>query len=180
MKAIVLTILTLFIIVDNPTTVQIKINYNRTEDNQVWTKRTDQITVKKKGRTIQEIPTDKTGLVEIKKDSINKYGKLDIFMTSSGMQELYLLSVDKKTSNKLEINLPRQYELKEKFAVCPKCHKSDKVMKAIYGDNQSLLRVVKKGDTTYTNKIGKDYFMGTCKAHELNPKWYCDRDDIQF
>jgi hypothetical protein len=181
MKTISTIILILFTSGNHDEVVRLQIEYLRTEDNQVWTNGIDEVTVKKKTRVIQKLFTSKIGLIEIRRDSIRKYGELDLYMTSTGMQELYLLSINSKAREELKIHLPRHYQFRGKFALCPKCNKADKVLRAIYGEGQMLLRKISnRGDTIYTNKIGKDYYMGTCMVHELNPQWYCDRDNIAF
>ena len=181
MKAIVLGLLTTFLLGDTADVTQIKLNYYRTEDNQVWNNGIDELTVKTKGRVIEKILTDKNGLGTIKKDTIKKYKEIDIFLTSIGIEELYLQTIDNSTIDRWEINIPRYYKMKLGRAVCPKCNKTDKVYKAIYGDGQILtLKINDKGDTTYSNISGRNYYMGTCVTNDLNPLWHCERDKIEF
>lgn len=181
MKAIVIGFLTTFLPSDTADVTQIKLNYYRTEDNQVWNKGIDELTIKTKGRVIDKILTDNNGLGTIKKDTIRKYKEIDIFLTSIGVEELYLLTINNSTIDRWEINIPRYYKIKLGRAVCPKCNKSDKVYKAIYGDRQILkLKIDKKGDTTYSNILGRNYYMGTCVTNDLNPLWHCERDKIEF
>ena len=81
MKTIVIVLLTLFFLGDTADVTQIKLNYSRNEDNQVWNNGIDELTIKTKGRILEKIVTDKNGLGTIKKDTIKKYKKIDIFLT---------------------------------------------------------------------------------------------------
>ena len=181
MKAIVIGLWTIFLLGGNVDVTQIKLNYIRTEDNQVWTNGIDELTLKVKGRVIEKILTDKDGVGTIKKDTIKKYKEIDIFLTSVGVEELYLKTIDNSTIDRWEINIPRYYKMKLGRAVCPKCNKTDKVYKAIYGEGQILtLKINDKGDTTYSNISGRNYYMGTCVTNDLNPLWHCERDKIEF
>ena len=181
MKAIVLGLLTTFLLGDTVDVTQIKLNYYRTEDNQVWNNGVDELTVKKNGRVVEKLLTDKNGLGAIKKDTIKKYKEIDIFLTSIGVEELYLQTINNSTIDRWEINIPRYYKMKLGKAVCPKCNKTDKVYKAIYGDGQILtLEINHKGDTIYSNISGRNYYMGTCVSNDLNPLWHCERDKIEF
>lgn len=160
---------------------EIKLDYYRTPDNQVWSNGFDELTLKVRGKQILKVLTDKEGTAKIKKDLLTKYREIDVFLTTVGVEELYLTTIDNHTIDKHIINIPRYYTMRYKRAVCPKCKKVDKVYKAIYGDNQVLkMTVSEKGDTTYSNILGRKYYMGTCVTNEMNPKWYCDRDEIQF
>ena len=181
MKAIVIGLWTIFLLGDTVDVTQIKLNYYRTEDNQVWNNGIDELTLKTKGLVIEKILTDKNGLGTIKKDTIKKYKEIDIFLTSIGVEELYLETIKNSSIDRWEINIPRYYKMKLGRAVCPKCDKTDKVFKAIYGDGQILrLTTNDKGDTTYSNILGRNYYMGTCVTNDLNPLWHCERDKIEF
>ena len=138
MKAIVLGLLTTFLLGNTVDVTQIKLNYYRTDDNQVWNNGIDELTIETKGRIIEKILTDKNGLGTIKKNTIKKYKENDIFLTSIGIEKLYLHTIDNSTIDRWEINIPRYYRMKLGRAVCPKCSKTDKVYKAIYGDGQIL------------------------------------------
>lgn len=180
MKSILLGLLTIFLLSDTDVT-KIKLNYFRTEDNQVWNNGIDELTVKKDGRVIEKILTDKNGLGTLKKDTVKKYKSVDIFLTTVGVEELYLTTINNSTIDRWEINIPRAYRMKLGRAVCPKCHKVDKVYRAIYGDEQVLmLKINNKGDTTYSNIVGRNYYVGTCLTNHLNPLWHCERDKIEF
>jgi len=181
MKAIVIGLLTIILLSDTVDVTQIKLNYYRTDDNQAWNNGIDELTIKTKGRVIEKILTDKDGLGTIKKDSIKKYKEIDIFLTSIGVEELYLQTINNSSIDRWEINIPRYYKMKLGRAVCPKCKKTDKVYKAIYGDGQILtLKINDMGDTTYSNISGRNFYMGTCVTNDLNPLWHCERDKIEF
>jgi hypothetical protein len=134
MKAIIIGLLTIFFLGDTVDVTQIKLNYYRTDDNQVWDNGIDELTIKTKGRILEKMLTDKNGLGTIKKDTIKKYKEIDIFLTSIGVEELYLKTINNSTIDRWEINIPRDYKMKLGRAICPKCNKADKVYKAIYGD----------------------------------------------
>lgn len=180
MKLIISIFLTLLMLGDTGIT-EIKLDYYRTPDNQVWSNGFDELTLKVKGEVILKVLTNKEGTAIIKKDLLKKYREVDVFLTTIGVEELYLTTINNHTIDKYIVNIPRYYTMRFKRAVCPKCKKVDKVYKAIYGDNQVLtMKITEKGDTAYSNISGRKYYMGTCVTNELNPKWYCDRDDIQF
>lgn len=161
---------------DTVDVTQIKLNYYK-----AWNNGIDELTIKTKGRVIEKIFTDKNGIGTIRKDSIKKYKEIDIFLTSIGIEELYLETIENSTIDRWEINIPTYHKMKFGRAVCPKCKKIDQVFKAIYGDGQILtLKIGDKGDTTYSNISGRSYYMGTCVTNDLNPLWHCERDKIEF
>lgn len=180
MKLVITFILIVLLFGGNDST-EIKLNYYRTRDNQVWNNGIDELTIKVRGKVIQKILTDKTGTATLNKSTIKKHGEVDVFLTTIGIEELYLTTLDNATIDKHEVNVPRHYKIRFNKAICPKCNKVDKVYQAVYGDNQVMtMKVTEKGDTTYSNILGRKYYMGTCITNDLNPKWYCDRDKIQF
>ena len=180
MKLLIPIILTVLIFGGNDFT-EIKLNYYRTPDNTVWSNGIDELTIKVSGMEIQKVLTNKTGTATIPKATIKKYGEIDMFLTTVGVEELYLTTIDNHTIDRYEVNIPRHYKMRFRRAVCPKCNKVDKVYEAVYGDNQIMtMEISEEGDTTYSNISGRKYYMGTCVTNDLNPRWYCDRDKIQF
>ncbi|MOA30528.1 hypothetical protein D3C78_1516250 [compost metagenome] len=111
---------------------------------------------------------------------LKKHETVDVFLASIGVDENYLVSLNPTSDNEIIILLPKAYEKKGKFALCPKCHKSNKVYIAAYGLSQIAGMNIKNGDTTYSPIVGRKYYMGSCNSNDLSPNWYCDRDKIQF
>ncbi|MFD1188339.1 hypothetical protein, partial [Pontibacter rugosus] len=118
MKLIFSFILTVLIFCKNDIT-EIKLNYNRTTDNQVWSNGIDVLTIKASGKEIQKVLTDETGTAAINKAMINKHGAVDVFLTSIGVEELYLTTIDNAAIDLYEVNIPRHYRFKFDRAVCP-------------------------------------------------------------
>lgn len=156
----------------------IQLRYQKNEDNTVWTKGIDKLTVKNNNKVVGDFITDTTGMTIIPETLINKYADLDIFLTSIGVDTNYLVTITKQSSDSVLILLPKQY--KGKFAKCPKCGKSDKVYQTIYGLEQIVTMNIVDGDTVYSPMIDRKYYMGSCIYHEFNPKFYCDRDGIFY
>lgn len=156
----------------------IQLRYQKNEDNTVWTKRIDKLTLRNNKNVIGDFLTDTVGITTIPKTLIEKYYDLDVFLTSIGVDTNYLVTIDKHSSDTVKIDLPKQY--KGRFSKCPKCSKSDKVYKTIYGLEQIVTMEIVSGDTIYSPMIDRKYYMGSCIVHEFNPHFYCDRDKIFF
>ncbi len=156
----------------------LKIDYQKNEDNVIWTKGIDEITIRYNGVIIKKYLTDTNGIVRIPKSLLLKADNYDISLTSIGIQENYLTSINHDVKDTVLVMLPKIYKFKFGYAICPKCNKSNKVCKI--STEPILVRTIVKGDTLYSPIHKRTYYIGTDVWHEFNPIWYCKHDSIKF
>ena len=156
----------------------LKLKYQKTEDNTVWTKGIETISLKRNHAVITTVNSDTNGIFIIHNENIPCNQSFDIFLTSIGMLENYLMTVNMLNNDTLSISLPKKYTLRSGFAICPKCHRSDKVCK-LSSEPILIMRII-KGDTIYSPIDKRIYYTGSSLWHEFDPQWYCKRDSIKF
>jgi len=139
----------------------------------------DQITIQNKKEIVARIMTDKNGLATISRDIIKDLINYDLFLTSIGVSGTYLTTINSKTKF-VEISLPKKYKIRLGKAVCPKCGKTNKVIKVSYSDTPIFVRKIVNGDTIMSPIYKDRYYMGTDVTNNLDPLWYCERDDLLF
>lgn len=103
---------------------------------------------------------------------------IDLYLTSIGVDANYLITLNADFKDTIIVRLPKEY--KGNYPKCPKCNKSDKVFKTVYGLEQIVSFRIEKGDTIYSPKVGKKYYMGSCIDNEFNPRYFCDRDSLFY
>jgi len=140
----------------------------------------EQITIQKHKDIIARIITDSKGVGYISRDLINDLSDYDLFLTSKGVMGTYLTTINAKTSGVVEIILPKTYQMRLGKAICPKCQRTNNVFKAIYTDPPIRVRKTIKGDTIYSPIFKGRYYMPTDVSNELDPHWYCKKDDLLF
>lgn len=156
----------------------IKLSYKKTDDNSIWNGGLDVLTIKQNQKIIRSVISDTTGIVKIPRSIIESGNDYDIFLTSIGVIENYLTTINKSASDTVFIKLPKTYNLRFGYAICPKCYKSNKVCK-ISTEPILIVKIV-NGDTTYSPIDKRTYYSGTDVWHDFNPNWYCKRDSIKF
>ena len=109
----------------------------------------------------------------------------DLFYKGIGVNGETFIQTLKLTSSDtiyLTIEIPKQYEKKWGRAVCPKCHKHDQTLPIEYGLGSAIVvrYIDKNRDTTYLPYNKKKYFDGNDVTSELDPKYFCKRDNIKF
>jgi hypothetical protein len=65
-------------------------------------------------------------------------------------------------------------------AICPKCKRINKVYEVVYTDPPIVSRKIVHGDTIYSPLVNGKYYMDTDVTNDLDPKWYCEHDDILY
>ncbi len=140
----------------------------------------EQITIKNKKEIVSRIMSDKDGIVKIPPGLLRDSVDYDLFLTTIGVNGTYLATINSKTTGLIEITLPKTYEMRFGKAICPKCKKINKVYKAVYTDPPIVTRKIFNGDTIYSPIVNGKYYMNTDVTNDLDPRWYCERDDILF
>ena len=87
----------------------LKIDYQKNEDNVIWTKGIDEITIRYNGVIIKKYLTDTNGIVRIPKSLLLKADNYDISLTSIGIQENYLTSINHDVKDTVLVMLPKIY-----------------------------------------------------------------------
>jgi hypothetical protein len=140
----------------------------------------EQITIKNRKEIVSRIRADKDGIVKISPDLIRDSVDYDLFLTSIGVNGTYLTTINSKTIGIIEIILPKTYDMRLGKAICPKCKKINKVYKAVYTDPPIVTIKIVNGDTIYSHIVNGKYYMDTDVTNDLDPRWYCERDDIMY
>ena len=114
----------------------------------------------------------------------DKSKDLDIFYSGVGLRTVYLRHIKslEDDTTQLNINIPTEYK-RNIFgkAYCPKCGKAGMTYKINYGDAPIYtMKINDKGDTTYSPFYKGRYQAGNCVSNIQSPRWYCDRDKIEF
>jgi hypothetical protein len=181
MKIVILILIGSLVFADSPDGIEVNLRYRKKNNNSVWSPGSSQITIKARGTVIEIVLANDNGSAQIPAQLISKWRAIDLFLTAIGIEETYLTTLTESTPKEIDVYLPRGYKMRLGFAICPKCDRSDKVCQAVYGNDQRVTtRISLNSDTTYSNVVGRKYYMGTCVTNELNPQWYCQRDGIQF
>lgn len=160
--------------------ITIKIRYQKKGETTTYSNGSDRLILKSGHTIISDTLTTINGELRISKQLLIKHETIDVFLASIGVDENYLISLNTTSDKEIIILLPKAYEKKGKFALCPKCHKNNKVYIAAYGLSQISRMIIKDEDTTYSPIVGRKYYMGSCTSNDLSPNWYCDRDKIHF
>lgn len=84
-------------------------------------------------------------------------------------KNIFLIKINGDTSLNIFVKKFCQYH-ENKTSVCPKCKSSEKVVPIFYG--LTTLDFMKK------NK--KKYHFAGCEISYCMPKWYCNRDRLEF
>ena len=140
----------------------------------------EQITIKSKKEIVSRIMSDKDGIVNISPNLLRDSVDYDLFLTTIGVNGTYLTTINSKTTGIIEITLPKTYNMRLGKAICPKCKKINKVYKALYTDPPIVTRKIVNGDTVYSPIVNGKYYMDTDVTNDLDPRWYCERDDILY
>ena len=131
-----------------------------------------------KGQTI--IQMDGTFIMRAKLDK-----DADLFYKGIGINgEVFIQTLQQTSSDTifLTIEIPKNYTKKWGKAVCPKCNKQDQTLPIKYGLGSAILvrHIDKNRDTTYLPYNNKKYFDGNDITSDLDPKYFCKRDNIKF
>jgi hypothetical protein len=138
-----------------------------------------EITVKNNKKVITKIISDKNGLFYLSRDILKDNESYDLFLTSIGISQTFLTIVNSGSPDSIEINLPRIYNYKSGKAICPICGKTKHVYEIKHSISPILVQKVIKGDTVYSSIYKGYYYMGDVYT-KMDPKWYCETDDIFF
>jgi hypothetical protein len=161
--------------VDDSQNIQIHLIYTGTNNSGF-----DQITIQHNKVIVAKIMTDKDCYAYIPQSLIKDSADYDLYLTTIGVNGTYLATIDCKLTGLIEIILPKTYKMRFGKAICPKCGKTNKVIKAIYSEAPIVVRKVVKGDTIYSPIYKSRYYMNTDVTNNLDPKWYCERDNLLY
>lgn len=139
----------------------------------------NQITIQNNRKIVARIMTDTNGVATISKGIIKDFSNYDLFLTTIGEGGTYLTTINSKTKM-VEIVLPKKYKMRLGIAVCPKCRKTNRVIKVSYSSAPILERKIANGDTAMSPIYKGRYYMGTDVTNSLGPLWYCERDELLF
>tara|TARA_R110001592_G_scaffold341791_1_gene631144 strand:+ start:812 stop:1357 length:546 start_codon:yes stop_codon:yes gene_type:complete len=140
----------------------------------------DQITIKNRKEIVSRVDSDIDGILKIPTDLLIDSVNYDLFLTSIGVNGTYLTTINSKTTGIIEITLPKAYDMRMGKAICPKCKNINKVYKAVYNNPPIVTIKVVNGDTIYSPISNGKYYMDTDVTNELDPRWYCERDDLKY
>lgn len=70
-----------------------------------------------------------------------------------------------------DFSLPKKYKLQNKKAACPKCNRTDSVLKIIYGDGAPV---------EYDRNGNQLNLAGGCLVSSISPNWFCKRDRVRY
>ena len=139
----------------------------------------EQITIKNQKETVINLVSDKNGVFKIPRKILTDSNNYDVILTSMVGNGTYLATINAFSSDKIEISLPRNYQMRFGRAICPKCQKTKDVYKITHSEAPIMVQHIKNGDTTYSPIYKRTYSMGDVYG-ELDPKWYCKKDDIYY
>ena len=118
------------------------------------------------------------------KIATNVEKEFDIYYYGIGVGDTYLVTIkpNEKDTLALTFNVPKEYKKKFGKTVCPKCNKYDQTVPIRYGDNAVILvqSADNDGNKTIRQYDKKNYYAGTCVTSDIDPKYYCIRDNIKF
>jgi hypothetical protein len=138
-----------------------------------------EITVKNNNKIATKIISDNNGLFHISRDIIEDNKNYQLILTSIGITRTYLTTINSGSPDSLEITLPRIYNYKSGKAICPICGKTKHVYEIKHSISPILVQKVIKGDTIYSSIYKGYYYLGDVYSN-MDPKWYCETDDIFF
>ncbi|TAL41450.1 MAG: hypothetical protein EPN92_12940 [Chitinophagaceae bacterium] len=137
--------------------------------------------VKGNSKVLAKTFTDKKGDFELT-FTPNKEKSFDFYCNGVAIDTLLIGSVKTFESDTPEMTFYVPAQAKKNAlgqVLCPKCKKTDKVYKIVYGDGQPVrMEVSETGDTTYSSIINGRYYTGTCLVGVA--KYFCDRDKAKF
>ena len=137
--------------------------------------------MKRDDSVIQKINRVVDGFFLIDKSLIEITKNTDLFLSGLGISEqYYLTTINKESADTITIELPIKYKKRFGYAICPKCHKADKVCTLVYSDPPFLVMKIQNGDTTYSPILKRKYSMMTDVTSSLDPRWYCIRDNLFY
>jgi hypothetical protein len=160
---------------ENQEHIEIRLILNKPHESEF-----EQITIKNKKEIISRINSDKDGLVSISRTIMKDFKDYDLYLTTIGVNGTYLTTINSKTTTPIQINLPKKYIMRLGKAICPKCNKISKVFKVAYNDPPIVVIKIEQGDTVYSPIFKGKYYMDTDVTNDLDPKWYCEKDDILY
>jgi hypothetical protein len=139
------------------------------------------IFVKADNKVIASANVDKDGKYNIN-FIVENQTSFDFYVTGFGIDTILIKSFTKFDSDNItfDIRFPITYKKSTGQVICPKCNKSTKVYKIIYGDAPKYKTTIVKGDTVYSPIVNNKYYAGTCIKSLISPEWYCDRDKVAF
>jgi hypothetical protein len=175
---LIILIFQLFLVDSFSQEILVQVLHHKNDDNTAWTGGIDEITVRKNRKIITKLSTSSNGIVRIPRSKVNDGMNYDLSLTSIGIQENYLTTINSRSKDTILIMLPKHYKLRFGFAICPLCNKSNKVCKISL--EPILVRSIVNGDTILSPIYKRTYYFGTDLWHEFNPNWYCKRDSIKF
>ena len=156
----------------------VQILYQKNENNTAWTAGIDEITIRQNRKIIKKIITNSDGIGKIPKAILIDSKNYDLSLTSIGIQENYLITINKSIIDTIFIRFPKDYRMRFGYAICPICNKANAVCKISM--EPILVRTIVEGDTILSPIFKRTYYLGTDVGHEFNPNWYCKRDSIKF
>jgi hypothetical protein len=110
-----------------------------------------------------------------------KEKSFDFYCAGIGVDTIILASFTKFESDNPEMTFFIPSIVKRNAlgrAICPKCHKADKVYKIEYSDSPvTTVHINKSGDTIYS-QIYRGVYQESCVVKAA--KFYCDRDRVKF
>src|SRR5664280_2566066 len=104
--------------------IEIRLNVKIPQTNGI-----EQITIKNKAETIKILYSNKEGVFQFPRSILKESKNYDIFLTSIGTTGMYLITLTISSPDKIEITLPKDYQMRFGRAVCPKCSKIKDVYK---------------------------------------------------
>ena len=118
------------------------------------------------------------------KISVTADKKFDIYYRGIGVNDTYVQTTkptDKDTVA-LTFKVPKDYKKHFGKTVCPKCNKHDQTVPIRYGLGSAIIiqHFDNKGDKTLKPYNNKNYFDGGCVISDIDPKYFCKRDNIKF
>lgn len=139
----------------------------------------EQVAIRYKKDTITNLVSDKNDVFIIPRKLISDSNDYDVILTSLIGNGIYLTTLNTFSPDKIEISLPRTYQMRFGRAICPKCQKIKDVYRITHSEAPIMVRKIVNGDTIYSPIYRRSYSQGDVYS-DFDPKWYCKKDDIFY
>jgi hypothetical protein len=118
------------------------------------------------------------------KISVTADKEFDIYYRGIGVKDTYIQTI-KPTDKDIvafTFKVPKDYKKHFGKTVCPKCNKHDETVPIRYGLGNAIViqNIDNKGDKTHTPYDNKNYYDSDCVISNIDPKYFCKRDNIKF
>lgn len=139
----------------------------------------NQVTLKQGDKILSTVFTDYEGIVKVSRTSRSS-GGYDLFLTTSNDYDLYLTSIKPKTKDTVLVYLPVLYKKRLGKVICPKCGKSNKVIKSEFAGPLPIKKERHRGIIYSPFGKSRNKIADQDPRSSLVPLWYCTRDSILF